>query len=197
MAQIVALQVARARSTSIRGRAIPVSRRTFIKAGAFGTGALLIAGAFGGWRLRRCAADPAALSPATRALFSAMLPAFLDGVIRPEEWTTAGRDAALGQVEATIAALAPSARQELHQLSCLLDQGAFRLLLAGSWASWASVTPTDARRVLERWRSSRMPMLVSAYQALHDITYASWYAQPAHWASTGYPGPPALLGLAS
>jgi hypothetical protein len=126
-----------------------------------------------------------------------VLPAFLDGVISPDAWTTAGMDAALGQVEATIAALAPSARHELQQLSCLLDQGAIRLLLAGSWASWASVSPIDVRRVLERWRFSRMPMLVSAYQALHDITYASWYAQPAHWASTGYPGPPDLLGVAS
>lgn len=106
-------------------------------------------------------------------------------------------DAALGYVEETIAALAPSARHELQQLTCLLDHGAIRLLLAGSWDSWASITPNDARLVLERWRFSRMPMLVSAYQALHDITYASWYAQPAHWAATGYPGPPALAGVAS
>ncbi len=169
----------------------------FIKAGAVGTGALLIAGAYGGWRLRRCASDPATLSPATRALFSAVLPAFLDGVVAPNAWTTATMEAALGHVEETIAALAPSARHELQQLTCLLDHGAIRLLLAGSWASWASITPNDARRVLERWRFSRMPMLVSAYQALHDIAYASWYAQPSHWTSTGYPGPPDILGVAS
>lgn len=176
---------------------MPLTRRTFIKAGAIGAGALAVAGAYGAWRLRGCTAPHAALSPEGRALFAALIPAFLDGVVAPDAWTPATMNATLDGVDRTVAALAPAARAELQQLACLLDQGAARLLLAGSWTPWASVTPDHARRILERWRFSRTAMLVSAYQALHDITFASWYAEPAHWAATGYPGPPRITASAS
>ncbi len=176
---------------------MPLTRRTLIKAGAIGAGALAVAGAYGAWRLRGCMAPDTALSPEGRALFAAMIPAFLDGMVAPGAWTPATMSATLGGVDRTVAALSPTARAELQQLACLLDQGAARLLLAGSWTPWASVTPDDARHVLQRWRFSRTPMLVSAYQALHDITFATWYAEPANWAATGYPGPPRFTESAS
>lgn len=176
---------------------MPLTRRTFIKAGAIGAGALAMAGAYGAWRLRGCMAAGAALSPEGRALFAAVIPAFLDGMVAPSTWTPATMGATLDGVDRTVAALSPAARVELQQLACLLDQGVARLLLAGSWTPWASVTPDDARRILARWRFSRTPMLVSAYQALHDITFATWYADPANWAATGYPGPPRFTGSAS
>ncbi len=170
---------------------MPVTRRTFIKAGAIGAGALAVAGAYEAWRLRDCITRPAAaLSPAGRSLFAAVTPAFLDGMVELEYWSPDTLSAALDNVDRTIAALPSAARGELQQLACLLDQGPVRVLLAGTWTPWASVTPDRARRVLERWRFSRTPMLVSAYQALHDITFASWYAQPSAWAAIGYPGPP-------
>lgn len=176
---------------------MPLSRRTFITAGVIGAGALAMAGAYGAWRLRGCMTPGGTLSPEGRALFAAMIPVFLDGVVAPDAWTPATMSTTLGGIDRTVAALSPAARTELQQLACLLDQGAARLLLAGSWTSWASVTPDHARRILGRWRFSRTPMLVSAYQALHDITLATWYAQPAHWAVTGYPGPPRLTASAS
>ncbi|MBK6304588.1 MAG: twin-arginine translocation signal domain-containing protein [Gemmatimonadetes bacterium] len=172
---------------------MPLTRRTFIKAGAIGAGALAVAGAYEAWRIRDCLTHATgALSPAGRALFAAVVPAFLDGMVAPSAWTPDSMSAMLGNVERTIATLPASARGELQQLACLLDHGPVRLLLAGSWAPWASVTPARARQVLERWRFSGTPMLVSAYQALHDITFASWYAQPSAWVAIGYPGPPML-----
>jgi hypothetical protein len=171
---------------------MPITRRTFIKAGVLGTAALAAAGAWGGWRLRACSAHPAPLSPAGRALFAAMIPALLDGAVAPGAWTAAMGDEALRRVEVTIAALSPHAQRELHQLACLLDARVARLLLAGSGAPWPVVTRARAGAILARWRFSRSALLVSAYQALHDLTFAAWYAEPAHWAAIGYPGPPEL-----
>lgn len=171
-----------------------LSRRTFFRAGALGAGALVAAGAYGAWKLRNCTGHGGALSPEGRALFAAMAPAFLDGVVAPAAWTPASMNDLLDQIEHTIAGLATPARRELQQLACLLDQGGARLLLAGTISPWSSVSPERARRILQRWRFSSAALLVSAYQALHDITFATWYAQPAHWAATGYPGPPSLTG---
>jgi hypothetical protein len=172
-----------------------ITRRTFIKAGTFGTAALVAAGVYEGWRLRACMADQrTALPPAGRALFAAVLPAFLDGIVEPGAWTPAMMSTALDGVERTVAALPAHARAELHQLFCLLDQRPLRLALAGVWASWPSVDAATAKAFLERWRFGRTAMLASAYQALHDISFGSWYADPAHWPAIGYPGPPRLEG---
>ena len=169
-----------------------ISRRTFIKAGAIGGGMLVAAGAWEAWRLRSCKGSGNGLSPAGRALFAACIPAFLDGVVPATAWTPEAMARMLDDVDRTVAQLAPAARDELRQLACLLDQGPVRLLLAGTFAPWAHVDAAQGARILARWRDSSTAMLVSAYQALHDITLATWYAAPAHWAATGYPGPPAL-----
>jgi hypothetical protein len=169
-----------------------ITRRTFIKAGLLGTGALVAAGAWDGWRLRACGMSAAPLSPQGRALFAAMMPALLDGVVPPDAWSPTMMDQAMTRLEATIAALSPHAQGELHQLACLLDRRVGRLLLAGSSAPWAVVTPARAGEILTRWRTSGSTLKVSAYRALHDLTYAAWYAEPSHWAAIGYPGPPDL-----
>ncbi len=174
------------------------TRRTFIKAGAFGAAALVVAGGYEAWHIRNCSADSGtALSPEGRRLFAAILPAFLDGVVAPAAWTPAMMSASLSAVETTIAALSPAARAELHQLFCLLDRHPIRFALTGIWASWHNVDAATAKRFLERWRYGSNVMFTSAYQALHDISYGSWYADPAHWPDTGYPGPPNILGTAA
>ncbi|MCC6929305.1 MAG: twin-arginine translocation signal domain-containing protein [Gemmatimonadaceae bacterium] len=176
---------------------MPITRRTFIKAGAIGGGALLVAGAWGAWRLRSCKDGGNGLSPSGRALFAAVIPAFLDGVVPAGSWTTATMDTLLDDVNRTVSQLSPSAREELQQFFCLLDRGAVRLLLAGTALPWRRIDAARAARILARWRHGRTAMLVSAYQALHDITFAAWYATPAHWEATGYPGPPRLTPSAA
>jgi len=176
---------------------MPLTRRTFIRAGAIGAGALVAAGSYGAWKLRECAAADGHLSPAGRALFSAVVPALLDGAVPTTSWTAQSMEAMLDRVSETVGTLSIPARNELQQLACLLDQGAVRLLLAGTISPWAHVDPEQARRILERWRFSSSTLLVSAYQALHDLTFATWYADPEHWVAIGYPGPPDLARLTS
>lgn len=170
-----------------------LTRRTFIRAGALGAGALAAAGVYEAWRVRHCAQEGRmALKPAGRDLFAAIIPAILDGVVAPDAWTPARLGGMLDEVERTVASLAPAAREELGQLTCLLDQAPLRGLLAGVWGPWSGVDAERARRLLTGWRASRSRTLVSAYQALHDITFATWYGQPGSWSAIGYPGPPRL-----
>jgi hypothetical protein len=172
---------------------VAISRRGFIKAGLWGGAALAAAGAYEGWRLRPgTGGDGTALGPEGRALFAAVIPAFLEDAIPAAEWTPAVMAAALDGVELTVKKLAPHARAELRQLFVLLDQRPLRAALAGVWAPWSTVEPARAAQFLERWRFSNTAMLASAYQALHDISLSSWYANPVRWAGIGYPGPPNL-----
>jgi hypothetical protein len=172
---------------------VAISRRGFIKAGLVGGAALAAAGAYEGWRLRpRAGGSETALGPEGRALFAAVIPAFLQDAIPTSEWSPAVMTAALNGVEVTVQKLAPHARAELRQLFVLLDQAPLRFALAGVWAPWSAVDATRAGQFLERWRFSNTALLASAYQALHDISLSSWYANPARWAGIGYPGPPSL-----
>ena len=41
-------------------------------------------------------------------------------------------------------------------------------------------------------RDSSIGLKQQAYFALHDMVLGSFYAEPASWAATGYPGPPKL-----
>jgi hypothetical protein len=174
------------------------TRRTFIKAGALGTAVLVTAGVYEAWRLRSSMAENgAAVSPAGRRLFAAVLPAFLDGMVAPTAWTPVMMTAALDGVERTVAALSSATRVELNQLFALLDQRPIRFALTGVWSDWSSVDAATAKKFLERWRFGNSTMLTSAYQGLHDICYGSWYGDPATWPAVGYPGPPNILGSAA
>jgi hypothetical protein len=52
------------------------------------------------------------------------------------------------------------------------------------------VTTTNA--FLVRLQKSRWSVKRTAYDALHQLTFAAWYANPRTWPSIGYPGLPAL-----
>ena len=174
---------------------MPLTRRRFIQAGLAGGAILAAAGAYETWRVRRRApADPGQLGSTGRALFGAVLPAFLAGAVPPAAWTPAFTAQAVDGVERAVGALAPNAQAELRQLVALLDHRGARALLAGVWSPWEDVRVDEATAFLQRWRRSRVALLAGAYQALHDLSFASWYGEPAHWGTTGYPGPPRIEG---
>jgi len=51
----------------------------------------------------------------------------------------------------------------------------------------------DIEKFLRNWQESRVDLLKSGYQALHDLVFGAWYADPASWAAIGYAGPPSLV----
>lgn len=164
------------------------SRRTFLKAG--GLAALALAA--GGALYRATQHDTPhrfILDGEAHAALHAIVPAILAGAL-PQG---AGREAALAGtidgVHTAILGLPPATQKEVQDLFGLLALAPARRLLTGIPGGWQQARAEDVHAFLQDWRLHRLGLLRSAYHALHDLVLGAWYAQPASWAATGYPGP--------
>jgi len=167
------------------------SRRAFLATGVLGAAALATAG----WLRLRAPALTAgrALDANARAIVRAMAPAFLAGALPDDESVRiAAIDETVANVHAAILGLAPAAQRELAQLFALLGVAPARMALAGLVPDWPDASPSQVDAVLERWRTSRIMLLRSAYDGLHQLVLAAWYGNPRAWDAIGYPGPPVL-----
>jgi hypothetical protein len=165
------------------------SRRSFLKAGAL---AALVLAAGGG--IYRATHPPApkgfVLDGEARAAMHAMVPAILAGVLPTE--AEARRQAiasATARLNQTILGLPLATQQEVQDLFGLLALGPARRLLTGIPDGWAQARDADVKAWLQDWRTHRLALLRTAYQALHDLVLGSWYSDAANWAAIGYPGP--------
>jgi hypothetical protein len=179
------------------------SRRAFLVTGVLGATAL----AAGGWwhvhapgRPARQALDamrdgstPRVLDPEATAIVAALLPAFLAGALPDAEPARAtSLRAAIDAAARAIGGLPPQAQTELAQLFGLLAIAPVRVALGGPWASWRDASTVEVQRMLARWQASRVSLLRSAYDGLHQLLLAAWYGNPLAWQAIGYPGPPRL-----
>jgi len=174
-----------------------ITRRRFLVAGVGGTVALALVSRLRGTMAASASAPGtpplAALDRDAPAILAAVVPVMLAGAL-PERG--ADRETAIAEtlrdVTGAIAGLAPPAQQELGELFSLLGFAPARVLLAGVRSSWSEATPETVAAFLERWRTSRFELQRSAYNALHQLTLAAWYANPRSWPAIGYPGPPRI-----
>ena len=134
-----------------------------------------------------------ALSADGVEVMHALLPALLAGAL-PSDPATRARalDDTLAGIATAIEGLAPIAREELTSLFALLAWAPLRWVLGGSFVSLSAMTQADADVFLDSLRTSRLSRKRAAYDALHQITFAAWYANPLSWPAIGYPGPPEL-----
>jgi hypothetical protein len=165
------------------------SRRSFLKTGAL---AAVVLAAGGG--IYRYANPPPpkgfVLDGEARAAMQTIVPAILDGVLPAE--AKARRQAIANTTERlnqTILGLPLATQQEVQDLFGLLALGPARRLLTGIPHGWAEATDSDVKNWLQDWRTHRLALLRTAYQALHDLVLGSWYSDAANWAAIGYPGP--------
>jgi hypothetical protein len=160
-----------------------MQRRTFLRLSLLGA-AVLGASALVLRVARRSSAD--ARADAT-AVLNGVIPAFLAGALPLDSAASeAARRQALQRTLVAIDGLPPATRAELDQLFGLMASHPGRWL-AG--LDWAAATPEQVSGFLQRWRTSSFDLFVVGYQAMHDLVLGSWYADPATWASIGYPGP--------
>ncbi|MGG7603276.1 twin-arginine translocation signal domain-containing protein [Massilia sp. BKSP1R2A-1] len=164
------------------------SRRTFLKAGGLAALALAAGGAL--YRVNHTGTPHRfALDGEARAALHAIAPAILLGAL-PRD---AGREAALAAtieaVHQAILGLPPAVQKEVQDLFGLLALAPARRLLTGISGGWDGARVDEVGAFLQDWRLHRLGLLRSAYHALHDLVLGAWYAQPASWAATGYPGP--------
>ena len=123
----------------------------------------------------------------------ALVPALLAGAL-PRDPAARARaiDDTLSGIATAIEGLAPIAREELASLFALLARTPLRWALGGSLVSLHVMSAADADALLEALRASRWSRKRAAYDALHQVTFAAWYANALSWPAIGYPGPPEL-----
>jgi hypothetical protein len=169
------------------------SRRTFLVTGMLGAAALAAGGGFA--LLRRTAAGPGvAIDDDARSVVAAIVPALLaDALPADPQIRRAAIVETVDGVALAIAGLPPRSRKELGQLFGLLGFAPARRALAGVSAPWGDAPVADVEGFLADWRDSGWALKRSAYDALHQLIYAAWYANPRSWPDIGYPGPPQLF----
>lgn len=168
---------------------VNLSRRRLIFTGVAGAAVLVAAR----WLQPSHSGAATALSADAADVMRAIIPALLDGAL-PTDATqrNAAVEETVGAVAAAIAGLPPNAREELSSLFALLAFAPVRVAFADVDSGWRDASVTTTNAFLTRLQKSRWSVKRTAYDALHQLTFAAWYANPRMWPSIGYPGPPAL-----
>ena len=128
------------------------------------------------------------------ALFAAVIPVLLAGAL-PAGTRKRGRPRSRIRSPASTRpspGCPPAAQHELAQLFALLALPPVRWSFARVGAPWRDAPEAEVRRFLDRCRDSSFALLRTAYDALHQLTFAAWYGNPRAWPGIGYDGPPAL-----
>jgi hypothetical protein len=166
-------------------------RRTFLSFGVAGAAALAAAGWWAS--LGKRSPNARVLDAEATRIVAAIVPAMLDGALPtngPERASAITQTVA--GVDRAILALPPAARSELGQLFSLLALAPARRAFAGVASPWEEAGIAEVGAFLDRWRDSGWALKRSAYDALHQLVIAAWYANPRAWPAIGYPGPPVL-----
>jgi hypothetical protein len=164
-----------------------MQRRKLLQIGAAASLTLIAVG--GGLVLMRPGAPAAELSADSRALFTAVAQAVLDGALPSGAARSAALAAHIERVQQTIRGFAPEVQKELAQLLGILCTAPGRRLLAGLATPWKAATVDEVQQSLQAMRTSRLATRQQVYHALRDITNGAYFSDPAAWAAIGYPGP--------
>lgn len=177
-----------------------VSRRGFLKLGFWGATALTL-GAGGAGLLTGCSGDPGPASgfdylrqkdlELLRPLMAPLLAGGLEAV------PGAGPDQALAAFDRLLAGGSDGARGQLFQLLDLLQLGAARWWLTGTWAHFADQEPARLRDTLQTWADNDGGFARLAFKGLTQPLMMAWYVTPEGGRTTGYPGPPRNLAAKS
>lgn len=170
------------------------SRRDFLKIGAGFSAALACASAVNvlsgcGEAVKSPAKNYGFLRESDLALFSALAPAVVLDLAQLNAGERSARlGAVLRNVDATCGALDLTSRQELRKLLDLLAIAPLRYVLTGVGA-WNEAGTETLQAFLARWRGSRFATLNAGGNVLVKLVSVSYYALPAAWPASGYPGP--------
>jgi len=164
-----------------------MQRRKLLQIGAAASLTLIAVGA--SVVLMRPAAPAAELNADSRALFTAVAQAVLDGALPSGATRSAALGAHVERVQQTIRGFAPEVQKELAQLLGILCTAPGRRLLAGLATPWEAATVDEVQQSLQAMRTSRLTTRQQVYHALRDITNGAYFSDPTAWAAIGYPGP--------
>lgn len=166
------------------------TRREFLRAGLAGSLALAVVGVVKAdvpYRPATGDTPLAVLDAGDREVLAAIVPAMLAGTQGTQQV-----DAVVASIDRALAGLPPHLQREVRQLFALLGLAPVRRFLCGVRDPWPRARQEEVAGFLQRWRTSRFALQQQAYQALHELVLASWYARPDAWPAIRYPGPPRI-----
>ena len=135
----------------------------------------------------------AGLTPDAADVMRAVTAALLDGALPVDtSMRRAAIDETVAGIGTAIEGLPPPAREELATLFTLLGFAPLRIAFANVDVDWRDADVDTTNAFLVRLQTSRWSVKRIAYDALHQLTFAAWYANPRTWPAIGYPGPPVL-----
>jgi Gluconate 2-dehydrogenase subunit 3 len=170
-------------------------RRSFLKKGLLGAALLLVGGALPialrrGIDRARPRATLALLTAREYAIFAAVAARIVPGDDAGAAWPTAAALDCAGKVDALMAQTHPAVGAELRQLLHLFESGLGGLFTNFQVTPFTRLAPAEMDARLEAWRTSRVTLLRSGYQALKRLAQATYYSSPEIYPRIGYPGPP-------
>lgn len=171
------------------------TRRTLLAVGAAGAAVLVLGGlglALQGTVLRAPARPLRALHPREFSILAAIADRICPG---GDTLPTAVEAEVAEKVDDLLARLDPAVTVELSQLLRLIENALVGLAFDGRVRTFTALPPDGQDRVLAAWRTSRFPLRRQGFKALAGLCNASYWATPATWPHTGYPGPPDYASL--
>jgi len=172
-------------------------RRRLLKRGLLG-GVLLALGGAVPLALRSTRPGPAPrrplalLSPDEHAVLAAIAARMAPGPAAGPRWPTAEALDCAGKIDALLARVHPEVGAEFKQLLHLFENALFGLVHSASPTPFTRLSPAAQDARLDAWRTSRLALLQSGYQALKRLVHATYYSSPEIYALIGYPGPPTV-----
>jgi hypothetical protein len=164
-----------------------MQRRTFLKVGV--GGALLLAGA-GFIASQRDRSIPDGFKWIDRESLKflyAVIPVILDGTLPTDQ---AARAVAIADTveswDRAISGMTPSVQGEIKDLFGLVTNPLTRGAATGVWNDWDNADSATVTAFLNRWRHSKISLMRAGYQAINQLTLASWYGNPLAWGHLGY-----------
>jgi len=171
-----------------------ISRRRFLRRGLAGgallAGAALAPLAFRSTRLRQPRAALHLLSVQEYSVLAAAVERIVPGGGAGANWPAAAALDCAGKIDALMARVHPDVGNDFRRLLRLLESSAFGAVQAGAPRPFTQSPPAQQDARLEGWRTSRLELLRSGYQAVKRLAHATYYASPETYGLIGYPGPP-------
>ena len=186
---------ARQRGEGALTHSVLVTRRGLLQAGLLGSAAVWVGSQLGCAARRAAPATNAgarlALSPTGEAVMRAVMPAVLGSLLPAEsEPREQALNSGMANLDEYLATLSPPLQAQAGDVFETLDLLPVRVLMVGTWNSWADIAPADVESFLNDARQSRFDLLRRMYAFLQSMAVLAWFDQPAAWPAISYPGPP-------
>jgi hypothetical protein len=171
------------------------TRRSLFRKGLLG-GLLLAFGGSTGIALRRTRLGPDPRAPLRLfsreefAIFAAVAARIVPGATAGPTWPSAWDLDCAGKTDALLARIHPDAGAELCQLLRLFENGLTGIPFGGRPTPFTALDAVAQDARLEAWRTSRIDLMRTGYQAMARLCLATYHSSPEIYSLVGYPGPP-------